>query len=113
MDVTGAIAPGHVTGVDFNAESVAAAMDAALEPELENVSFQLANATDLPFPDDSFDLAFCSLLLEWVQNPVAVVVSELRRVVAPGRLIAAGMLDIGAIVFYPSCPALEVVYRAS
>jgi len=42
----------------------------------------------LPFPDESFDLAYCHFLLLWVVNPLQAV-SELKRVTRRGGSILA------------------------
>ena len=48
----------------------------------ENVSFQLADATSLPFPDGYFDYASISLGLHDKEKPVQYqIISEMRRVV--------------------------------
>jgi ubiquinone/menaquinone biosynthesis C-methylase UbiE len=38
-----------------------------------------ADATDIPFPDNYFDMAFCANLLHHIQEPIKAV-SEMRRV---------------------------------
>ena len=45
--------------------------------------------------------------------PLVSVLRELRRVVVPGGLTAAGMLDIGSTVHYPPCPALGVGHAST
>ena len=54
-----------------------------------NVSFQLADATGLPFPDGYFDYASISLGLHDKRKPVRYqIISEMKRVVKPdGALI--------------------------
>jgi ubiquinone/menaquinone biosynthesis C-methylase UbiE len=54
-----------------------------------NVSFQLADATDLPFPDGYFDYATVSFGLHDKEKPVRYqVISEMKRVVSQdGALI--------------------------
>lgn len=39
----------------------------------------LASAAEIPFPNDSFDMVFCSNLLHHLQNPI-LVITEMRRV---------------------------------
>jgi SAM-dependent methyltransferase len=59
-------------------------------------TFVQGSATDLPFEDDTFDLAWTVWTLEHVPNPEKAM-RELRRVVKPG----------GMIFFYPAynCPS--------
>ena len=47
--------------------------------------FQQASATKLPFPDKSFDLVFCSLVLIWTDTEKAV--KEMVRVAKPDGII--------------------------
>jgi SAM-dependent methyltransferase len=48
----------------------------------ENVDI-VANATRMPFLDETFDLVICEAVLEHVPNPQAIV-SEINRVLRPG-----------------------------
>ncbi|MFQ5615065.1 MAG: class I SAM-dependent methyltransferase [Anaerolineales bacterium] len=48
--------------------------------------FQQADATRLPFDDNSFDAAFYSQVLHWTPNPRQAI-GEIVRVVRPGGLI--------------------------
>jgi ubiquinone/menaquinone biosynthesis C-methylase UbiE len=49
-------------------------------------AFKEASATRLPFPDNTFDSAFHSLVLHWTPDPETAI-SEIVRVVKPGGLI--------------------------
>lgn len=49
---------------------------------------KVAFAEDIPYPDNSFDLAFCSNVLEHLERP-DVVLSEVRRVLKPGGIFVA------------------------
>jgi ubiquinone/menaquinone biosynthesis C-methylase UbiE len=76
-----ALAPlvGEVVGVDPDEERLEAAR--GLAPG--NVRFELADASDLPFPDGSFDLVGCLRVLHHARRP-ELIVSELTRVVRMG-----------------------------
>jgi len=52
-------ASGHVTATDLSADLLAIAEQRARARELKNFSTCQADAHDLPFPDQSFDLATC------------------------------------------------------
>ncbi len=45
--------------------------------------FLCADANQIPFPDNSFDLVFSSLMLQWCNDPDAVF-AEIKRVLKPG-----------------------------
>jgi ubiquinone/menaquinone biosynthesis C-methylase UbiE len=49
-------------------------------------SFRLMSATDIDFPDDTFDVVFHSLLLHWTPDP-ARAIQEMVRVLKPGGLV--------------------------
>lgn len=71
---------GSVTGVDVNAGMLGVARIAAADVAAEWLE---ANADALPLADDSFDVAFCQLGLQFFVDRVASL-RELRRVLAPG-----------------------------
>lgn len=56
-----------------------------LGPENRPV-FKEASATRLPFPDNTFDAAFHSLVLHWTPDPEKAI-SEIVRVLKPGGLV--------------------------
>ena len=76
---------GRVSGIDQNSEMIRHANNRC--ESLLNTEFSVANAEDLPFPEESFDAACCTQVLLYV-NDVARVLSGIRRVLKPaGRII--------------------------
>jgi len=76
---------GHqVVGVDNNPEGLRWAVKKTAECSYPNIppSFQLANCSELPFHDSSFDCVFCFDLIEHLINPISML-SEVRRVLTP------------------------------
>ena len=75
----------HATCVDLNQLQIDAAREnLGRMPWLDGrYALQQADATDLPFEPRSFDSAFLCWVLEHVPSP-ARVLSEVRRVLAPG-----------------------------
>jgi len=68
----------RVTGLGMNADEL------AQNPRLEERLVHDLNAQPvLPFPDNSFDAAICSVSIEYLIQPVAVL-RELGRVLKPG-----------------------------
>jgi SAM-dependent methyltransferase len=84
-----------VVGVDASHAMVEEAVRRA-EPH-NRVSFEMADAGALPFPDASFDAVMAQTLLAHVHDPGAVL-TELRRVTRPGGRIAALDLDTASTV---------------
>lgn len=70
-------------GVDVSANAVKAAQEAGLDARV------IEDASDLPFEDESFDVALCIEVLEHLFAPHAAA-AEIHRVLRPGgRLIAS------------------------
>lgn len=80
---------GAVTALDRNRDMLAVAATAAAgtTPSVELVEGVLE---DLPFDDDSFDVAIVQEALQFVEDP-ATVLRELARVTAPGGTVAASV----------------------
>lgn len=77
---------GSVTGVDLTPAMIGEAERRAGEEGIENVAFQLGDATALDFADGSFDGAITRLSLHHIPAPDRVV-AEMARVVRPGGLV--------------------------
>ena len=85
-----AIAPhaGEVIGVDLSPRMIQQAKFKAREVNLQNLSFQEADAYELPFDDESFDLVLLTNLLHVVAEPDRAL-KESRRVLRAGGTLAA------------------------
>ncbi len=74
----------RVLATDFNSKILAVAARSA-SPDVE---FAVADARRLPFADDSFDVATCSLVLHHLEPDEAVcVLKEMRRVARRGVIV--------------------------
>jgi SAM-dependent methyltransferase len=65
---------------------------AAVRARFPQVDVRCAVAEQLPFPDDSVDLALAQLVVHFMTDPVAGL-SEMARVTRPGGLVAASVWD--------------------
>jgi ubiquinone/menaquinone biosynthesis C-methylase UbiE len=76
-------------GIDSSQGMLKIATRNRIRQKAVNVSFQLADATDLPFPDGYFDYASISLGLHDKEKPVRYqIISEMKRIVKPdGALV--------------------------
>ncbi|MFX1332715.1 MAG: class I SAM-dependent methyltransferase [Promethearchaeota archaeon] len=83
----------QVTGIDISEVLISKAQDRADRMGLANVRFQVADATQLPFDDNSFDAVFGVALVALIPLKVEVL-NELMRVIKPGGSI--GTLDLFA-----------------
>jgi len=68
---------GALTGIELSPTSVALARERRVGEIVEG------SITQMPFPDQSFDLAVCLDVIEHLEDDLAAL-AELRRVVAPG-----------------------------
>ncbi|MGY1808020.1 class I SAM-dependent methyltransferase [Blastococcus sp. SYSU D00669] len=87
--VLSAAAPASVTGVDPSADFVAHARATVTDPR---VVFEQGSAQSLPLADGSVDVVVSGLVLNFVPDAAAAL-AEMRRVAAPGGLIAAYVWD--------------------
>jgi ubiquinone/menaquinone biosynthesis C-methylase UbiE len=70
------------TGIDSSQDMLKIATRNRMRQKAVNVSFQLADATNLPFPDGYFDYATVSFGLHDKEKPVRYqIISEMKRVV--------------------------------
>jgi SAM-dependent methyltransferase len=110
-----AVSPGgHVVGLDLDPHTIEVA--AALWPEhVRSGALHLSagDVTKLPFDDGAFAVAWASLMLHHVADPVGGL-RELGRVVGSGGLVAVLDADVaGSFPFLPWPPALEERVRAA
>jgi ubiquinone/menaquinone biosynthesis C-methylase UbiE len=102
------IEPAVCIGLEYDAALVDYAQTRPDNPP--GVQFQQGDATQLPFPDRSFDVAFCRYLLLHMADPVRVV-REMLRVVRPGGFAVAFEGDFTlATHSHPPCAALGTVH---
>lgn len=73
---------GSVVGVDLNAGMIEVAKQSAPETDA-NVEWRQGDVSALPFPDASFDMAFCQQGLQFFPDKLAAL-KEMRRVLVPG-----------------------------
>jgi len=82
---------GRVLGTDFCADMLSFAPAKAASAGLD-VGFEVADVMNLPYADDTFDVASISFGIRNVDNP-AVALSEMARVVQPGGRVV--VLEFG------------------
>jgi ubiquinone/menaquinone biosynthesis C-methylase UbiE len=72
----------HVTGLDISESFVRIARENAREAGVA-LDFRHGNASEMPFPDASFDFVVCSAAFKNFSDPVGAL-NEIYRVMAPG-----------------------------
>jgi SAM-dependent methyltransferase len=90
------VAPGNARGVDLSETMISEARRRAIGGP-SNVSFEVADALDLPFETGSIDRLIATQVLLHIPD-WARALSEMRRVVAPGGSVAIGEIDWGTVV---------------
>jgi ubiquinone/menaquinone biosynthesis C-methylase UbiE len=81
---------GHVTGIDPGTAQIARARAKAARHHL-SIEFQIGVIEQLPFPDQTFDIVFSTLMMHHLPAPLKRQgLAEIARVLKPGgRLIIA------------------------
>ncbi|MAO64017.1 MAG: bifunctional demethylmenaquinone methyltransferase/2-methoxy-6-polyprenyl-1,4-benzoquinol methylase UbiE [Balneola sp.] len=82
---------GYVMGTDFCAPMIEPAPGKAKEAGLE-IDFEVADAMNLPYDDDAFDIASIAFGIRNVDEPVTAL-KEMARVVKPGGRVV--VLEFG------------------
>ncbi|MBD0669395.1 methyltransferase domain-containing protein [Streptomyces sp. CBMA156] len=106
-DLAGLVGPqGRVVAVDTSAEVLEQAAGYVAGRGLSNVVFERADVHRLPYRDGEFDVVHAHQVLQHVADPVAAL-RELRRVTAPGGVVAARDVDYASMTWFPEVPALD------
>lgn len=79
----------RITGVDLTPAFIERARSTGRDPRL---TFQVGDATELPFPDATFDHSLSLLCLHFA-SPAEQAIRVMRRVTKPGGTVAAAVWD--------------------
>lgn len=99
------IAPGELHGIDMEETQVELARAAAKDGGHSNITFHVGNATELPFEDNTFDVAHCHAVLMHIPDTQAAL-SEVKRVLKPGGIIAAREANVASSYLAPQPPEI-------
>ena len=88
VGLASAVAPGEFIGVDMEESQVKLATAAASNGGNSNARFQVADALDLPFPEDYFDVVHMHTVLIHVPDTMGLL-AEVKRVLKPGGILGA------------------------
>jgi len=103
------ISQGNVVGVDIDPEKLEEANRAL--SGVSNVTIQEADACDLPFDDETFDLVHFQLVLMHIKDQQKAII-EMVRVLKPGGILLAALEpDYAGRFSYPEDPADPLVLR--
>jgi ubiquinone/menaquinone biosynthesis C-methylase UbiE len=107
LDLAARVAPGEVLGIDSAEDVVAEAAQAAADAGCGNATFVRGDAYALDIPDGTFDVVHAHQVLQHLGDPIAAL-SEMRRVLRPGGLLAVRDSDYGAFAWAPPDRRLEL-----
>jgi ubiquinone/menaquinone biosynthesis C-methylase UbiE len=99
------VSPAEVIGVDQESSQLEIARASAAKLGLTTVRFESSSVYDLPFADGSFDTVFAHAVFEHLREPMAAL-SEIRRVLVPGGLVALRSPDWGGFLLAPETEEL-------
>lgn len=107
VDLARVVMPGPVLGIDRSTDVLAeAARHAeAVAPDL-GVSFEAGDLYSLALPDASFDVVHTHQVLQHLSDPVSAL-AEMRRVLAPGGILAARDSNYAAFWWSPDDERLD------
>jgi SAM-dependent methyltransferase len=104
-DLARLVAPGRVTAVE-NAPDVLGAARQEAQRAGRSTGFVATDAHALALGSGVFDVVHAHQVLQHVADPVQVL-REMRRVCAPGGVVAVRDSDYGAFTWYPDVPELD------
>ena len=88
-----AVEPGELHGIDIETSQIDIARAAASAGGHDNATFHVGDVTNLPFDDDSFDVAHCHAVMMHVPNTEGAL-AEVKRVLKSGGIISARELIV-------------------
>jgi SAM-dependent methyltransferase len=111
-DLAQRVAPGEVEVVEID-ETAAEVARQGLADRGVTADVRIGDVHGLPYADGSFDVVHAHQVLQHVADPVQAL-REMRRVCAPGGVVAARDSDYAAFTWHPAVPELDewlAVYR--
>ncbi|KAJ5101331.1 hypothetical protein NUU61_003553 [Penicillium alfredii] len=98
IDLAQRVPSGHVIGVEYVSDPLDGARELASAAGVKNISFQVGDIHDLPFPENTFDVVHAHQVLQHIADPVQAL-HEMRRVAKPGGIVAAR--ESAGLTWYP------------
>lgn len=107
VDLARIVGPGgEVCGIDQADDAIAIARSTAQDAGLTNVRFAVGDVYAIDAADASFDVVHAHQVLQHLGDPVRAL-TEMRRVVTPGGVVAARDADYRAMAWYPRLRELD------
>ena len=103
--IANAVSPGEVIGIDMDSLFITEARKYASTERIRNVRYDVGDITHLNYPDHTFDVTYCRLVLMHVHNPITTV-AELKRVTKQKGRVAVSDNDDGGVITFPEMPKM-------
>ena len=99
---------GKVIGVDSSKDMIKVAKEVL--KNFDNVELKICGNEKLDFPDNTFDIVTCNLVLMWSTNPQNLV-NEMARVTKSGGIVLASLEpDYGGKLHYPENQKVDPIF---
>ena len=99
---------GIVIGIDESSDMINEA--SSIMKQYKNISLVIGGAQHLPFPDNSFDITTCNLVLMWTANPQQMVNEMARVAKIDGIVLASLEPDYGGKLHYPEDQRVDPIF---
>ena len=100
---------GQVTGIDIDPEKLEKAK--IFLADVPNVKLLKADAQELPFEDETFDLVIFTITLTYIKNKQKAI-NEMVRVTKPGGIVFATLEpDYAGEINYPESPVKPLIQK--
>ena len=110
IEIAKKVAPGVVVGIDADEASLAMAKELAKQQGVSNITFKQGDIYNLPFKDESFNIAYSHAVLSNLKEPVQALI-EYKRVVKPGGIVAVRESDYSGSLLYPENQAFIKIFN--
>ena len=110
MGLADVVAPGEFIGVDIEESQIEMARAAASAGGHKNAEFQVADAVNLPFESNSFDVVHAHATVMHVPDTSAAI-AEMMRVLKPGGIISCRDMILSSCFTEPRHGDFEIAWQ--
>ncbi len=110
MGLADVVAPGEFIGVDIEESQIEMARAAASAGGHKNAEFEVADAVNLPFESNSFDVVHAHATVMHVPDTSAAV-AEMMRVLRPGGIISCRDMILSSCFTEPRHGDFEIAWQ--
>ena len=99
---------GHISALDLAPENINRVKERLIKGNFaSNIETAIGSLTELHYPDNNFDAIWCANVSQYLTDgELSTALTEFRRVVRPGGMVAVKESDLTSYRFYPSDPTL-------